>query len=539
MLPLAQAAGTTLAVYALLRLVRHLLRPLFSPLRYLPGPENDSYISGNLEKLREGSVGWVEKYGKVMKCKGFFGEDRLFTLDMKAINHIMTHSFDYQRPPQARVSLSRIVGPGVLVTEGDQHRQQRRIMNPSFGPSTIRALTAVFFQKSKQLRDVLKSGISEKQSPQTIDVLAWLSRATLDIIGLAGFDYNFNSLDVSDKPNELNNAFSILFSAGGASNVLRAIQGRFPVLRFIPTKSGKEEERAQDTMRRIGTGLLKLRKENATGDKDIASGLTEETLSELRGRDLLSVLVKANMDTELPDAQRLSDEDVLAQVPTFLVAGHETTSTETMWCLFALSKRQDIQSRLRAELLSVPTDELSMEELNALPFLDAVVRETLRVHAAVPATGRVAMRDDVIPLNEPFVDTRGRTQTEIRIKKGEGVLIPILAMNLSKEIWGEDAHEFNPDRWASPPEAAKEMPGVWGNMMTFLGGARSCIGYRFALIEMKALLFTLLRTFEFELAVPAEEFVARTMVVTRPYLKKDMKAGSQMPLIVKIHNASA
>lgn len=89
-------------------------------------------------------------------------------------------------------------------------------------------------------------------------------------------------------------------------------------------------------------------------------------------------------------------------------------STETMWCLFALCQRPDIQKRLRDEILSVPTDSPSMDELSALPFLDAVVRETLRVHAAVTGTMRVAMHDDVIPLNEPFVDKKGKSHNEIR-----------------------------------------------------------------------------------------------------------------------------
>lgn len=113
-----------------------------------------------------------------------------------------------------------------------------------------------------------------------------------------------------------------------------------------------------------------------------------------------------------------------------------------MWALFSLSQRPDVQSKLRAELLSVPTPTPDMDTLSALPYLDAVTRETLRVHAAVPNTIRIAMRDDCIPLNEPFVDKHGKVRREINIKKGEGVFIPILAMNRDKSIWGEDAQEF-------------------------------------------------------------------------------------------------
>ncbi|KAI5118119.1 hypothetical protein M0805_008028 [Coniferiporia weirii] len=539
-LKVALAAGATLAAYGAWKAFLHLINPLFSSLRYLPGPKSKSFIFGNLEEIRKADTSelhekWTEQYGKVMKYKAFFGEDRLFTMDTRALNHVLTHSVDYQKPAQARFNLSRLLGDGILVTEGEKHRQQ----NPSFGPSSVKDFTPIFFQKALQLRDIWKSEFKEEKDTQRIEVLSWLSRTTLDIIGLAGFGYKFDALNVNQEPNELNKAFSTLFNATGAFSYLQILQSLFPVFRVIPNKREREERRAQGTMRRIAELLLKQRKRAALGEYDAEKEKDADSNTDLAGRDLLSALVRANMDTELPDAQRMADEDVLAQVPTFLVAGHETTSTETMWCLFALAQQPATQARLRAELLAVPSDTPSADALGALPFLDAVVRETLRLHAAVPSTIRIAMRDDVIPLSEPFVDTNGQKQTEIRISKGAGIFIPILAMNRTKAIWGADADEFNPDRWANPPEASKEVPGVWGSMLTFLGGARSCIGYRFALFEMKALLFTLLRTFEFELAVPAADFERRSLVVTRPYVKGQKDAGAQMPLIVKLHRSGA
>jgi cytochrome P450 len=77
------------------------------------------------------------------------------------------------------------------------------------------------------------------------------------------------------------------------------------------------------------------------------------------------------------------------------------------WALYALSIDLRVQSTLRAELLSVPTENPTMDELLALPYLDAVVRETLRVHSPVPNTIRVANNDNVIPLSKPFVDKHG------------------------------------------------------------------------------------------------------------------------------------
>lgn len=89
------------------------------------------------------------------------------------------------------------------------------------------------------------------------------------------------------------------------------------------------------------------------------------------------------------------------------MAGHETTSTATTWCLYALTHAPEIQRKLREELLSVPTDSPSVDELSALPYLDAVVRETMRLYSPVEQTIRSAAKDDVIPLSIPFTDTQG------------------------------------------------------------------------------------------------------------------------------------
>jgi len=74
-----------------------------------------------------------------------------------------------------------------------------------------------------------------------------------------------------------------------------------------------------------------------------------------------------------------------------------------------------------------------------------------------------------------------------------------LAVNQSPAIWGSDAEIYNPERYFSAGiEKTKQMPGIWGNLLTFLGGTRNCIGYRFALAEIRAILFVLIRNFKFE-----------------------------------------
>jgi len=216
------------------------------------------------------------------------------------------------------------------------------------------------------------------------------------------------------------------------------------------------------------------------------------------------------------------------------VAGHETTSTATTWALFSLTQSPEVQNKLREELLQISTESPTMEDLMGLPYLDAVVRETLRLHSPVASLAKVAMKDDLIPLDIPFIDIKGNTQRAIRINKGDSVFIPVRAVNRSKSVWGEDAAEFRPERWESIPEAAHHVPGVWGNQLSFSAGPRACIGYRFSLVEMKALLFALVRAFEFELAVPAKDIApSSTSIVQRPHVLTELEKGSQLPVFIK------
>jgi len=525
--------------YVVWKVAPFLIRNSTSPLLVLPGPPNPSFIWGQFKKIfaADNSVlqeQWVEEYGPNITYKGFLGVNRLWTVDPRALNHIMTHSMDYQKPAQARANLSFVLGNGVLITEGEQHRSQRRIMNPAFGPAQIRELTTIFVEKAVQLRDLWASELSKSSAESTkIDVLSGLTSMTLDVIGLAGFNYKFNALNETNEKNELNEAFETMFRSETSLSIRGVLAGTFPrIARLIPTERGRRIVHARSVMNRIGLQLIKDKKAAILAEK---SGMEKK---DLQGRDLLTLLLKANMATDIPDSQRLSDEDVLAQVPTFLIAGHETTSNATTWALFALTQAPEVQTKLREELLSVSTDAPTMDELQALPYLDFVVRETLRLHAPVASTVRMATKDDVIPVQTPYTDRYGNVKDHIKIAKRDVIMIPILAMNRSKHLWGEDALEFKPERWEKLPEAVAEIPGVWGNMMTFIGGPRACIGYRFSLIEMKALLFTLVRAFEFELAVPAKDVGKRSALVQRPIILSDREGGNYMPLIIKHYRPS-
>ena len=106
--------------------------------------------------------------------------------------------------------------------------------------------------------------------------------------------------------------------------------------------------------------------------------------------------------------------DLLPNIPESAFSWVTCLSSGTTWALFALTQDLRVQTKLRDELLTVDTDNPTMDQLNALPYLDMVLRETMRLHAPVPSTVRVAVKDDILPLGTPVTDRKGRVHEFIK-----------------------------------------------------------------------------------------------------------------------------
>ncbi|KAF7375174.1 hypothetical protein MSAN_00404000 [Mycena sanguinolenta] len=507
---------------------------------------------------------WRREFGPNFVFKGLFSVRELHTSDTKAISHIVTRPNLYQKSSFNLYASKQFLGPGLLGVELEDHRRQvsetwlpdeiiilKSILsaaedpgdylstnvsqnaylipiprqNPAFSVAQIRHVSDISVEKAIKLRDIWSAQFADNTCPPTIEVLSWLRRMTLDVIGEAGFNYYFHNLD--DKPSELNDVFTQLFHSPTSQrdNAFRLVQAMIPILRLVPVPGRQLFRKVRAKMVSIGRELVEQSK--------IATS-KETTEAPLSGRrDILSLLVKANMAADIPDRQRLSDEEVIGQIPTFFLAGHETTSVATAWALHSLSLNQKAQMKLREEVLAVPTDTPTMDELNNLVYLEWVVRENMRVNSPVVSVTRMAMEDDVLPLSKPYIDKNGAIHETLPIRKGQTIHVPISAVNTDKDIWGPDAQEFRPERWENVPKAVQNIPGMWANLLTFFAGPHNCIGFRFTLVEQKALLFTLIRAFEFENAIP-EGGIGRTSTpLRRPIILADKNKTGRMPLIVK------
>ncbi|KAF8497510.1 cytochrome P450 [Russula emetica] len=561
-----------LCVVPLLYIVlKKVLHRLSAPIRQLPGPKSVNWLTGSHERhvwepdAQDAQLEWTQKYGPVFRYYGMFNTAVIITTDLQALNYIL-NAPEFDKPYSDRQFLGQLTGKGLLFVEGSQHRQQ----SPAFGLPQIKEFSQLFIEKANELRDALIAETAQVHAPDgslKVDIYLWLNKTTLDIIGhagdggfiitvplevnmptLPGFNHAFGSLHQAGPPEMSEwlrkatafNPFSLKFM----------FTAMFPPARIIvchstlivmepmcltchqPTDRNRAIASMHKCFRSIGQNVISRKKAEILSSSEIDSkGRVEK--KNIQGRDLLSRLMKANMATDIPDHARMTDEDIQAQVPTFLIAGHETTSVAVAWALYALACHPTAYAKLTAEARAYDTDTPSMDELNRMTYLDYVTREALRLHSPAPNTTRAPTKDTVVPLSEPFIDRHGVKRHELRVREGDMIVIPILAIHRLKSLWGEDADEFKPERWEAIPEAVKAIPGVFGNLMTFITGAHACIGYRFAVTEMKAILFGFVRSFDFELAVPPAQITRKSLIVARPFLTSDQDSGPQLPLIIR------
>lgn len=242
-------------------------------------------------------------------------------------------------------------------------------------------------------------------------------------------------------------------------------------------------------------------------------------------KDIMSLLVRARANGEKVKSEsrlsdkgfesssseyRMSNEEMMGQVLTFLGAGHETTASGLSWTLLLLANDVPIQDALRKEVTELieksPTPDY--RSLKDCQLLDCVVMESLRLYPPVPMTIRKAAKSG-------WIDG-------IYVPKGTLLYIPIRVANTWKEVWGADAEEFRPERWLHLSEAYH--PSL--SMQTFIAGPHACIGRTMALIEMKAVLAVFISHFSVEPAFAGQ--------VAKPTAAITMKPADELPLKVKL-----
>ncbi|KII83611.1 hypothetical protein PLICRDRAFT_445033 [Plicaturopsis crispa FD-325 SS-3] len=505
----------------------------------IPGPPSESFSKGNLGQFFDINPYAFHEYlhstfGKAMKIHGMFGDEQLYVYDPLALHHIVVKDQLVYEETSVFVESNRpYFGPGLLSSLGDEHRKQRKLLNPVFSIKHMREMVPMFYKICEDLRDVIKPQVSN--GPAELNMLDYLSRAALELIGQAGLGYSFDALNM-DIQNEFANAAR---EFQGAESNLYLVRQFLPWLvtlgpawlrrRAVDLLPSKDVRHLRDTVDIVQRSSVDIFEQKKRAFLDGEAAVLQQVG---QGKDIMSVLLKANMEANEQD--RLPDEELIAQMSTLIFAAFDTTSSALSRILCLLAEHPEVQEKLRTEITEARQEkgDLDYDDLVALPYLEAICRETLRVHAPVPFMSRTVRKDTVLPLSQPIKGVDGTDVHGIPLSKDTNVIVGLLAVNCDTSIWGEDAAEWKPERWLAPlPDSVADahVPGVYANLMTFLAGSRACIGFKFSQLEMKIVLCLLIESFRF---APAKDLAWNMGAIQFP--RAVGTSNSALPLKVSL-----
>ncbi|MFM7187294.1 MAG: cytochrome P450 [Armatimonadota bacterium] len=366
------------------------------------------------------------------------------------------------------VVLSPFLGDAsLIVLSGDRHKEERRLLMPPLHGDRMRIYGAI-------IQDAARTHLSQIPAGAAFTALTLAQDVTLDIIIRAVFGVE-NSHEVA----EVREAITTKLDAST------------PWLMFFPA--------LRRPMLGIGPWDHFL-KSDVNARRLLHRTIAAKRLSETRGADILSLLLDARHE----DGSPMPNDDIVDELITLLFAGHETTAITLAWAMYWLHAKPELLERLQAELAATGSSA-STDEIAKLPFLSALVDETLRIHPVVPLVPRVLEQD---------FELGGWL-----LPKGSAIGVSVMLLHQDPDIY-PDPTAFNPDRFLgktlSPFEYAP-----------FGGGARRCIGAAFAHYEAKLVLAEWLRTGTFSLIDTALPRLERRNITLAP------RGGVQMRRVTK------
>lgn len=363
--------------------------------------------------------------------------DALFTPE--GAQDVLSRAADaYRKEAPAYTELAHIVGAGLVTSEGERWRRQRRIIQPLFTRARVRTVGPDIDAEARTLATRMAAAAA---AAREIDLGRESARYGLRVLGRAVFGQDLDGVvDLLHRVLPILNTFA-------ASRSLAVL----PVPRALPTPSNRTARRAQEELEDAVDGLIRRRRQ--VDHADTSAGLLDLLLS---ARD--------------PETgERLSEAEVRDQVLTFLLVGHETTASALALTLDLLGRHPAIQADVRAEALAAAEDGQGWAAAppDALALTTRVVREALRLYPAAHTLVRRA---------RPGAPILGE-----ETKPGRIVAVSIWGIHRNPAVW-PDPDTFDPDRFL-PGRFDEHGDGRYAHL-PFGGGPRRCIGVHLAMAEL-------------------------------------------------------
>jgi cytochrome P450 len=354
-----------------------------------------------------------------------------------------------------------LLGDGLLTSEHDEHKKQRKLMAPLFAHKRIASYGDLMAERAE---------ITAKKLATTkrTDALDAMMRVTLEIVGKALFDTELGG-DADGIGDALTRAMTEMMNG-----LVRLV----PIPPQFPTP----------TNRRMKTAVKEL-------DEIIYRLIRERRASGVDRGDLLGMLLATKHED---DQSPLSDREIRDQSMTLMLAGHETTANALSWTIYQLARNPHARARLAREVDEELGDRrVTMADLPNLPLTLQAIKEAMRLHPPAYVIGRQATRDVTIG--------------DVSIPAGRVILVNIAGIHRRADAF-PDPDRFDIDRLASDRE--KKLPQL--AYAPFGAGPRVCIGNHFALMEAHVILATLMQHVEIDLEHPGLEIQPEPLVTLRP-----------------------
>jgi cytochrome P450 len=402
--------------------------------RVAPGPKGTAFLGSVPEMVRKGMVPFYvdlwRTYGDIVRIK--MGPMVIHQLvNPEHVRHVLVQNMDNYPKGFSHDKLRVALGYGLLTSEGDLWRRQRKLMSPTYTPRGVARFAEIMVDSTEQMLSRWHTGF---QQGKKLIVNQEMMRLTMSVISRSMF-----GMDISQ---------SFALAGQALINILEFTAQRTmafidPPL-FIPTPGNRRYQQALSMIDRFIYDIIHQRHEQPPSD------------------DLLSLLMTVRDDEtgQLMDEKQLRDEVLI----TFF-AGHETTALLLTWAWYLLANHPEEEEKLHYELDHVLGGRLpTLEDIPNLPYTRRVIDETLRLYSPVAILARDPQKDDEID---------GYT-----IPAGSLITVTPYITHRHPDFW-RDPEKFDPDRFA--PELERERPKF--AYYPFGGGPRICLGIHFALLE--------------------------------------------------------
>ncbi|KAI0113523.1 bifunctional P-450:NADPH-P450 reductase [Nemania sp. FL0031] len=343
-----------------------------------------------------------------------------------------------------------------------------RILMPAFGPLSIRGM----FEEMHDIATQMALKFARYGPSTPIPASDDFTRLALDTLALCSMGFRFNSFYTKELHPMIEAMGGFLVESGKRPS--RVLPSFF--YRNDDAKYWKDIE----VLRKTAQEVLEARKRNPDDRKDLLNAML------------------SGVDTKT--GKHMSDSSIIDNLITFLIAGHETTSGTLSFAFYRLLKNPEAYRKIQQEVDEViGKGPITVEHLSKLPYITAVLRETLRLDSPIPMFGVVSLEDQLLAGRYP-------------VSKDEPCALFLTRAHVDPAVWGDDAHDFKPERMLD--ESFNKLPkNAW---KPFGNGARACIGRPFAMQEAILAMAVLFQNFNFVMHDPTYNLAIKQTLTIKP-----------------------